>query len=128
LGVFFHLFRLNAITVITPKGGENWFAGSPHFIFWLNCVAEKVRIELWKEDADNSTICNSVWDPYIWAIPATTLAGNEYKVKVIGLTSTGNYDFDDNNFTISKGPFIIMTVPNGGELWIKGTTQIIRWV
>jgi len=125
-------FTINTgcITVLVPNGGENWIAGNSYAIAWIDCVSENVRIELWKGGMYNSLICNSgpANGTFLWTIPAATVAGNDYKVKVIGLTSSGNFDFSDNNFTISQGYFITVTSPNGGEIWIRGTTRIITWL
>ncbi len=115
------------ITVVTPNGGEVWYSGGSYIIKWIDAIAENVKIELWKNGVFNSVICPSTPGPYTWVIPASVIAGNDYKVKVIGLTSTASYDFSDNNFTIAQGSFIIVTSPNGGEMWAKGSTRIITW-
>ncbi len=116
------------LTVITPNGGETWCFGGTYQITWIDAVAEYARIELWKGGVFSSIICNSTGGPYSWSIPATIAAGNDYKVKVIGLTSSGSVDFSDNNFTIGQGSFIIVTSPNGGEAWARGSTHIITWL
>ena len=116
------------LTVLTPNGGENWYGGGIYTIRWIDAVAEYVRIELWKGGAMNSVISNSAIGPFNWAIPAAIAAGSDYKVKVIALTSAGNFDYSDNIFTISQAPFIMVTSPNGGEIWEKGTTRIITWL
>ena len=125
-------FTIGAATliVITPNGGENWYSGGTYLITWIDAIAENVRIELWKGGRFSSLICSSASGPFSWAIGPGIVPGNDYKVKVIGLTSsgtTGNYDFSDNNFTILQGNFITVTSPNGGELWAKGSTHIITW-
>ncbi|MEI6681382.1 MAG: Ser-Thr-rich GPI-anchored membrane family protein [Bacteroidota bacterium] len=116
------------LTVISPNGGEMWYVGGTYPITWIDATAEYVRIELWKGGALNSVICNSTAGPFNWVIPATVGTGNDYKIKVIGLSSSASYDFSDNNFSILQGSFIIVTSPNGGETWLKGTTRIITWL
>ncbi|MCX6245033.1 MAG: hypothetical protein NTU98_10050 [Bacteroidetes bacterium] len=117
------------LILLVPNGGEVWYGGGTYVISWIDCIAENVRIELWKGGVYNSLICNSTTGPYSWTIPAAIVAGNDYKVKIIGGTSsTANYDFSDANFTINQGPYIIVTSPNGGEVWARGTTHIITWL
>jgi hypothetical protein len=88
------------LTVITPNGGEMWHGGGTYIISWLDNMVENVRIELWKDGLFYSVISNSAIGPYFWTIPGSIPAGNNYKVKVMALTSAGKFDFSDNNFTI----------------------------
>jgi hypothetical protein len=127
---------LGSIIVTSPNGGEVWQKGSTHQILWTDNVCENVRIDLWKGGVFNSLITASTpsTGSYTWAIPnANTLVpGNDYKVKVMvsynSGTTTSVYDFSDANFTINQGPYIIVTSPNGGEVWVRGTTHIVTWL
>jgi hypothetical protein len=118
------------LILLVPNGGEVWYGGGTYVIKWIDCIAENIRIELWKGGVYNSLICQSANGSYTWTIPAAIVAGNDYKVKIIGGTNSsgGNFDFSDANFTINQGPFIIVTSPNGGEFWARGTTHIITWI
>ena len=116
------------LIVVTPNGGENWYGGGTYSITWIDAIAEPVRIELWKGGSLNSTITASATGPFSWTIPSATVPGTDYKVKVIGLTTSASFDFSDNNFSISQGSFITVTSPNGGEVWAKGSTHIITWL
>ena len=117
------------IIVIVPNGGELWYTGGTYTISWIDNVPENVRIELWKGGVFQYVISPSASGPYSWTITAATVAGTDYKVKVIALTSAANkFDFSDNNFSISSGCFITVTSPNGGETWVKGSTHIITWL
>jgi hypothetical protein len=126
---------LGSITVISPNGGENWQVGTTHLVTWTDNICENVRIELWKGGAFYSLIASSVPSngSFTWAITNSIPTGNNYKVKIMSLglnagTTSMVYDFSDNNFTISQGYYIIVTSPNGGEVWAKGTTHIITWL
>ena len=124
-----------SITVVSPNGGETWYKGATYQILWTDNLCSDVRIELWKSGAFHSVI--AAYTPsngsYTWSIPnATTLIpGNDYKVKILRFMNSSTYstvyDFSDNDFTISGGYFITVTSPNGGEVWLKGTTRIITW-
>jgi hypothetical protein len=128
--------NMGSITVVSPNGGEIWNVGSTHQILWTDNICENVRIELWKGGAYNSLICASTpsTGSFTWTIPPIPAAtsGNDYKVKImsIGLnsgTTVAVYDFSNSNFTITSGSFIIVTSPNGGEGWARGSTHIITW-
>ncbi len=130
------LISQGTIIVVSPNGGETWQKGSTHQILWSDNICDNVRIELWKSGVFNSVIAPSVPSNGIfsWAIPATNtlIPGSDYKIKIISIiansaTVSQVYDFSDNNFSISQGNFILVTSPNGGEFWVKGTTRIIQW-
>ena len=129
--------NLGTITVVSPNGGETWQIGSTHQILWNDNICENVRIELWKGGNLNTVITASTPSTglYTWAIPSnnTIVPGNDYKIKIQSVAVNSNttnivYDFSDNNFTISQGYFITVTSPNGGEIWLRGTTHIITWI
>jgi hypothetical protein len=132
-------FSINggAITVTSPNGGEVWNQGTAHPITWTDNICQNVRIELWKGNVFNLMIAQSVPSNglFNWTIPytASLVPGNDYKIKIVSLalapnTTVSVYDFSDNYFTISNGPFITVTSPNGGEVWLKGTTRFITWM
>jgi len=122
-------FTINAktITVTTPNGGESWQAGAIHNIFWSANFPDSIKIELYKNGVYNSTIASSTTGNghYQWLIPSTQTGGDDYKVKVSSTTQPSVYDYSDNTFTI--GGAIMVTSPNGGESWVKGSTHNITW-
>jgi hypothetical protein len=116
------------LTLLVPNGGEVWFTGSSYQISWIACFSGNIRIELWKGGIFNSLICASATGPYTWTIPAATVPGNNYRIKIIGVNSSNtNVDLSDADFTINQGSFIIVTSPNGGEAWVRGTTHFLTW-
>jgi hypothetical protein len=128
--------NLGALTVVSPNGGETWQIGSTHQILWTDNICENVRIELWKGSILNTVIAASVPSTglFSWTIPGsnTIVPGTDYKIRIqsIGMNSgTTNlvYDLSDANFTIGAGCITVL-VPNGGEVWIRGTTHIITWI
>ncbi len=125
------------ITVLSPNGGENWQIGTTHQILWDDNICGNVRIELWKGGLFNTVITQSTPSNgnYSWTIPLlnTLVPGSDYKIKILNATNTATttnlvFDFSDNFFTITPGGyFITVTSPNGGEIWHRGTTRIIKW-
>lgn len=94
-------YNSQCITVLVPNGGEMWIRTHTYTISWIDCVAEPVRIELWKSGVYYTLIANSTTgSSSTWTIPATIPSGNDYKIKIIGITNSSNYDFSDNNFFI----------------------------
>jgi hypothetical protein len=119
-----------SFTVISPNGGENWLRGATHTIKWSSTGNHRtnVGIELFKAGVLNRIITVSTAnDGYkSWTIPSAQVAGTDYKIKIINMSNLADYDFSDNNFTIS-GPSITIMSPNGGENWARSTTHVIKW-
>jgi len=66
---------------------------------------------------------------YSWPIPSTQVTGIDYTIKITSTSNSAITDSSDANFTITGAspPTITVSVPNGGETWQAGTSQIIRW-
>jgi hypothetical protein len=131
-------FSINkgTISLISPNGGEAWLYGTTHLIQWNDNICENVRIELWKGGSYFALLTASTPSngSFPWAITSAIPAGSDYKVKVmstalVSATSNLAFDFSDNNFTVGTANpcFMTVTCPNGGEIWAKGTTQMITW-
>jgi hypothetical protein len=119
------------IAVLIPNGGENWIIGCPYLIQWITAAvpASPVRIELYKNDLFNMTICQQVpagQNTFIWVPPITLIPGTDFKIKVTLLTGTALFDFSNGPFSINFGN-ITVNSPNGGEVWVKGTMHPITW-
>jgi hypothetical protein len=127
--------NLGSITVISPNGGETWYKGATYQILWTDNLCTDIRIELWKGGTFHSVIAALYPSngSYTWTIPNvnTLVPDNDYKVKIMSFPNANNtnvvYDFSDNYFTIAGGYFITVTSPNGGEVWVRGSTRIIKW-
>lgn len=116
------------INVASPNGGEQWVSGNQYSITWQDNVSVNVKIELYKGGVFNSTIISSTTSngTYTWQIPINQVTGSDYKVRISCVNSSGLYDESNSNFVISQ-PNILVTSPNGGEIWPIGTTQNITW-
>ncbi len=116
--------------VVAPNGGENWIIGCPYLIQWIaSNTSGTVKIELYRNDVFNMTICSQVppgMNSYSWIPPINIIPGNTFKVKITSLTSAASFDFSDGYFSINNGN-ITVNSPNGGEVWVKGTTHPILW-
>jgi ethanolamine utilization protein EutP (predicted NTPase) len=124
---YFGIFEGN-ITITSPNGGEVWQAGTTRNIAWTDSINENVMIELFKGGMFHSTIETSTSSDGSrnWNIPFTLEYGSDYTIKITSVNNPELFDFSDANFTI-VGNEVTVTSPNGGENYLIGTTQIIRW-
>jgi hypothetical protein len=118
----------NQITVTVPNGGEIWQAGSLQDIEWNENLTGNVKIELYKGGIFDTVISSSATSngEFTWAIPITTAEGSDYKIKISSVDDSTVSDLSDADFTIFAGN-IMVTSPNGGESWLAGSSQEIRW-
>ncbi|KAB2941901.1 MAG: hypothetical protein OIN84_01830 [Candidatus Methanoperedens sp.] len=119
-----------SITVASPNGGENWRRGTTQTIKWSSSGSpgSYVKIELLKAGVLNRVIISSTLNDgsHPWLIPATQAWGTDYKIRITSTTNPLYSDTSDNSFTIPVPSFSVVS-PNGGEKWIRGTTQTIKW-
>ena len=101
-----------AITVTSPNGGEKWAIGSKQNITWTSGSSTKstsvknVRIELFKSGVFVKTIVSPTANDglFSWKIPANTIIGSGYSVKIKDTKNDSTFDTSNSNFTIvAKG-------------------------
>lgn len=115
------------ITVTSPNGGEQWIVNNTYQIEWDSENLANVDIKLIKGitpilDIATDEINNG---SYEWTIPSNVEPGN-YKIKVIDSENDEVFDESNDFFTVPTES-LMLTLPNGGEVWGKGSTQTIRW-
>jgi len=124
-------FTINAITVTSPNGGENWVKGSNHTITWTGAgKTMNVKIELYLNESYASTIALSTPNDgsFVWNIGSGISVSDQYKIKITTLDGKAQNDLSNNNFTISEQNYHITVIsPNGGENWQAGSTHTITW-
>jgi beta-lactamase superfamily II metal-dependent hydrolase len=127
---------LPAVTVISPNGGETWDCGSSHNLTWSdsdNLGVTSFKLE-YSVDSGSNWFLIQDWtggDPHIvpWAVAntPTTLA----RVRISCRDTSGGIgsDVSNANFAIrdNTAPSVIVTAPNGGEIWEAGSEQPITW-
>ncbi len=118
-----------AITVTVPNGGETWFAGDANSITWTSAnLSENVKLELnrsypsptWETIIANTPNTGS----YAWNVTAPVTGAA--RVRITGVTQTAVGDTSNANFTIGSRSLTV-TAPNGGENWLTGSSDTIRW-
>jgi beta-lactamase superfamily II metal-dependent hydrolase len=128
------------VTVISPNGGETWYAGSSHDIIWN--ATDSMGVTSYA--IDYSTNSGSNWitlvnqangNPgnYSWNLPQVNSAS--CLVRVISWDDAGNFgnDISNNVFSIipssdSSFPTVTVLAPDGGETWFSGEVDTIRWI
>ncbi len=121
----------SALTLKNPNGGEVWQQGSTHSINWtyFGTPGTTVIIEALKGPTVVGTISSPVGfggiGTYNLKVPCCTPPGTDYRFRITSTTYPGCTDTSDNPFSISSG--IRVAEPNGGEKWLRGSPQTVRW-
>ncbi|RLF26419.1 MAG: hypothetical protein DRN05_07065, partial [Thermoplasmata archaeon] len=114
--------------VSAPVGGETWYVGTQENISWTTYgTIDKVNLYYSINGGtsyDSTIVTNaSNVDGYTWTIPDAI--GTQTRVKVEDFYDNTVYGTSPGDFTI-KGR-IIVTYPNGGEVFRVGSTENITW-
>jgi hypothetical protein len=117
------------ITVTAPNGGESWTVGSAQTISFTRSNANgNATVEI------NRTYPSGAWEvlsttvstnSYGWSVSGATSSTVRARVYLTALPSVG--DTSNANFSIVPAPVLSLTAPNGGETWVSGTTQTVRF-
>ncbi|MBU1096641.1 MAG: hypothetical protein KKB34_09200 [Bacteroidetes bacterium] len=121
---------VKSINVESPNGAEKLFAGSSYSIRWSSSSIEYVDILL-------STNNGATWQPiaddtesdgvYTWnSVP--NVSSSLCKIRIVDSANDQFYDESNENFEIIyQNEIVMVTSPNGNEVWNAGTTQDITW-
>lgn len=125
------------MVVVYPNGGEILQQGDTVSVAWtVSDGVKDIKIEL-IEDGNSTTLVENADNDgaYEWTISSDLTAGSFYKIKVSGTRaeSADNRavvtvsDESDSYFSVVGESYAVLTSPNGGEVWVAGTTQNITW-
>ena len=119
---------------MSPNGNENWTTGTKQTIQWTYSgnPGPFVKIELLKGGVLNRTIKSRISagkGSFTWTIPAKQNLGNDFRMRIRSTTNVAYSDTSDADFSIVSPPppSITVTAPDGGEIWQRGSSQIIDW-
>jgi hypothetical protein len=118
----------DSIMVIFPNGGEQLLRGDSCTITWVGSgIGDSANIELYKSGSYYSTIAGSVGNSgaYIWNIPSGLIPGDDYQVRITSVVNPLLFDLSDSCFTVFSQ--VVVTAPNGGEIWYVGESHDITW-
>ncbi|MBK8130922.1 MAG: T9SS type A sorting domain-containing protein [bacterium] len=120
---------LNPGLVLTaPNGGESWLLNTPHTIRWTrNNAPGNVTVQFnrsypggaWEQLANNVAVDTFNWTP-------TGAASSSVRTRIFLTTQSAVGDTSNANFALTA-PTLAVTSPNGGEQWVLGSQQIVRF-
>lgn len=118
----------------SPNGGETWYIGSTHNITWSYTGSpSQYNIEYstdngitWNIVANNVSV-GSFGGSFAWVIPNTP--SNQCLVKITDVFDTLRRDISDGVFNIEQyiPRSITIIEPNGGEVYIPGSSANLSW-
>jgi len=118
------------IALLRPNGGETWLWGSLENIEWSYTNIDSIKIEFSSDNGSSwSTIISGLTSSsgqYVWTVPV--IKSTACRIKISDASFPGLSDMSDNVFSIKTNASLILTSPNGNEIWEPGTTQTITWV
>jgi chitodextrinase len=124
----FTIVAQRLLTITSPNGGENWFAGASQNLTWNTSGSiSSVKLEFSLDRGGNwQTIVASVSNTgsYLWKIPA--VASITCLVRISDTSDLGRFDVSDNVFSIAP-PFISVASPNGSESLLLGSSENLTW-
>ncbi len=118
-----------SLQVTAPNGGEVLSAGTNFGITWLSSGIASVNIEYTTNNGVNwNVIVNGTESDgfYLWN-PVPNISSTNCKVRISDATDSIPSDMSDNTFTILPQPSVTVISPNGGEDYLSGSTQLIKW-
>lgn len=119
--------------LLEPCWGETWVAGRPHTIRWVpGAFGGSVNITLLADRKPVATLAEAAPDTgeFVWEIPAGQPLGSKYQVALRPADEDGEPVESRTYFQIAAAPpanSLVVTTPNGGNVWAPGSTQTIRW-
>ncbi|MBV6511219.1 MAG: hypothetical protein FMNOHCHN_00698 [Ignavibacteriaceae bacterium] len=118
-----------SVTVTYPNGGEALPAGSAANITWISTGIDSVKIEYSTNNGQNwITISSGVSASgiYSWNPVPATISGN-CLIRISDKNDGFPFDVSDGVFSITSESAIRVLSPNGGNNFLAGTSQQVRW-
>ncbi|MBS3949512.1 MAG: amidase domain-containing protein [Peptococcaceae bacterium] len=110
--------------VLSPNGGERWKKGTYQTIRWNVLDEGNVWIELSVNGGSSwETIFSSTPNDgeEMWLVNRVT---ENALIRVTSLSHPYGRDISNNTFKLAD---LTVTSPNGGEQWVRGSTETITW-
>lgn len=117
-----------ALTLLTPNGGEVWFAGSIENITWASNHVKLIKLEYRVDNGSAWTLIadsvNALSQSYPWKIPDSPTT--EALVRITDVENSSLSDVSQATFTISA-PYseVRLLSPNGYQQWGAGSKRKI---
>jgi hypothetical protein len=124
-----NIVKSQSITITQPNGGEILYACQQYNVQWTQTGSPS---NYWNIDysLDGGTIWTSVASnflstngSFLWTVP--NLQSNTVLMRVFDAQNASTVDQSNANFTINIP--LLLTSPNGGEVWQGNTVKNITW-
>lgn len=117
-----------ALTVTSPNGGQQWYTGTTQAITWsAKGFDGGVKVELTRNGGQSWEVLFERTENdglQEWVVSGAN--ATNARVRVTALDEPTIMDQTDGPFTITA-PTVTIGAPNGGQVWLLGTTQTITW-
>jgi hypothetical protein len=127
-GGFFAIEPSPGIVLLTPNGGEIWEVGLEREIRWVGGSGGTVRLELSRDLGGTfEVLVAETPDDGVepWTVTGPTSADCLLRVTPVDGAPGGA---SAQAFAIvDASPRMTVTAPNGGEIWVVGSQQVISW-
>jgi len=117
------------ITLSQPNGGESWKGNSNQAIKWTSINVDSVNLDYTLDNGLNwvSIVSNFPSTGFYSWYPLPNTPASNAKVRVIDANDALVTDLSDGTFSIEPEDLLTVTLPNGGEEWLSGSGQYIKW-
>jgi Na+/proline symporter len=120
-------------SLLEPCWGDYWVRGVTQHIRWTpDAFAGPVRISLLNDRKPALVLAESTENTgeFAWAVPADFAPGAKYQVALAPVANPESTVESRTYFSIADAlpaNSLVITTPNGGNVWAPGSEQTIRW-
>jgi hypothetical protein len=125
------------VTLITPDGGEIWYAASTETVEWTTEGGSVDHLGIWFSSnggEDWQSLANNAPNTgsFDWYVQPDSLSTYRARIRLEAYDSGSNLlgaDGSAKDFTVrpETGCTLFVTDPNGGEIWAVGEVHQITW-
>lgn len=117
------------LSLIAPDGGETWAVGAPQSIQWASAgLSGNVKIELSRDGGLTfpEVLFASTPDDGTQPWTVTGPRDSTVRIRLSSLLSPSVADTSASDIIILQ-PSVTVVTANGGELWLRDSTQLVAW-
>ena len=128
-----------SLSMLSPNGGEEWQTPSTHNIRWAGATpdSDNVNVSLELVRLDGTVVENSLLPRNVlndgketWAIPNIEPGAYRMRIRCVSNCTLLKNESDESDATfkiVPAEPSLTIIAPGGGEKWVRGSKQSIRW-